>query len=190
MVGCEVRLTANAYRTAPWILESGLPENLKDDNRFDWTQCFKNGSTGIVRNILWDEGLRDGQGDWEIVIEVTDKSTYSGGEHFVIITRRDFETYDYKMDTRGRLKRYVSGVVRQLPCIPNYAISVHRSQGMTFDAANIDLRGSFAHGMAYVALSRCSDISKVHLFDVQLREKDIICDPDVVEFYKKIEEVT
>lgn len=185
-VGCQIRFTCNCYHGAPWLLVDGLPENLRTDRFFDWSRDFKNSSTGIVREITWDDSLNGGLGDWKICIEVTDKTTYSGGDHYVTITRRDFKTYDYKVDSRGKLKRYVTGTVRQLPIMPAYAISVHRSQGMTLEAANIDLRGSFCHGQVYVALSRCSDISKCHIFDVQVKASDIICDPDVTDFYNSI----
>lgn len=47
----------------------------------------------------------------------------------------------------------------QIPLVPGYAMTIHKSQGMTMDTLRVDLSGVFASGMAYVALSRASRLS-------------------------------
>ena len=47
------------------------------------------------------------------------------------------------------------GSFNQYPLKPAWAITIHKSQGLTFDKAVIDAQAAFAHGQVYVALSRC-----------------------------------
>lgn len=50
------------------------------------------------------------------------------------------------------------GVFKQYPVKPAWAITIHKSQGLTFEHAIIDAHSAFAHGQAYVALSRCKTL--------------------------------
>ncbi len=59
-----------------------------------------------------------------------------------------------------------------------WAITVHKSQGMTLDAAEIDLRKAFCYGMGYVALSRVRDSSGLKLLG--FNEKSLKIDPKML----------
>lgn len=72
---------------------------------------------------------------------------------------------------------------RQYPVMLSYAMTIHKSQGKTFERITIDIgAGAFAHGQIYVALSRCKTLEGVVLNN-PIGKKDIIVDPRVAEYY-------
>jgi ATP-dependent exoDNAse (exonuclease V) alpha subunit len=103
------------------------------------------------------------------------------------------ETYEVEPSTWERIvysfdeeeKKIVPEVVgtfRQYPLTLAWAITIHKSQGKTFDRVVIDFgHGMFAHGQAYVALSRCRTFDGIFLKS-PLRVQDIIVDERVVNF--------
>jgi ATP-dependent DNA helicase PIF1 len=78
----------------------------------------------------------------------------------------------------------VKAKVLQVPLVLAWAITVHKSQGMTLDAINCDLGSSFAEGQVYVALSRVKSIEG--LFLSSFNAKQTMVNKSVVEFYQQI----
>lgn len=83
----------------------------------------------------------------------------------------------------------IEGVFRQYPIRLAWAITIHKSQGLTFERAIIDARNSFAHGQTYVALSRCKTLEGMVL-ESPLRREAIISDSIVDNFTKEVERNT
>ena len=93
------------------------------------------------------------------------------------VTRDSFEQIEYVFDkVSGKIRHSIVGTCVQFPIRLAWAISIHKSQGKTFSAINIDFgRGAFGHGQAYVALSRCTSMDKVNMLK-PLNLKDIRVD--------------
>jgi len=101
------------------------------------------------------------------------------------VNKHAWETIDYVYDRDlDALMTNITGTFLQYPLMLAWAITVHKSQGKTFDSVEIDLgSGAFAHGQTYVALSRCKTLKGITL-KRPVRRKDIIVDAEVTAFIK------
>ena len=73
----------------------------------------------------------------------------------ITISRAVWGNIKYVLDDSKVLQENVIGTFTQFPIKTAWAITIHKSQGLTFERAIIDAAASFAHGQVYVALSRC-----------------------------------
>ncbi len=81
----------------------------------------------------------------------------------------------------GKITEVVIGDFKQIPLRTAWAITIHKSQGLTFEHAIIDAANSFAHGQTYVALSRCRTLEGLVL-DSPLSPSAIISDRSIAAF--------
>ena len=89
--------------------------------------------------------------------------------------------YSYNED-EDTIEDEVVGVFAQYPLKLAWAITIHKSQGQTFDKVIIDLgHGAFTHGQLYVALSRCTCLDGIR-FRRPVTARDIIFDPRIYDF--------
>ncbi len=104
-----------------------------------------------------------------------------GTEHEIEPVAWESRRYAYDQ-TAQKIVETVAGTFRQFPVRLAWALTIHRSQGLTLDPVYIDLgRGTFAHGQAYVALSRCRSLDGLALAR-PLRPLDILFDPSVMGY--------
>ncbi|MFC2085878.1 ATP-dependent RecD-like DNA helicase [Bacteroidota bacterium] len=140
--------------------------------RNDPDRRWVNGTMGVIRSLDHDE----------IEVEVG-----GPGGPTEYVEPETWEMYEYGFDPESKkLEAEVAGEYRQYPLRPAYAITIHKSQGKTFERAVIDFgRGAFAHGQAYVALSRLVDLKGLVLRR-PIRQRDLIVDPNVVRFSQNV----
>jgi len=83
--------------------------------------------------------------------------------------------------TTHEIEEEVEGTFKQFPLRLAWAVTIHKSQGLTFEHAIIDAQHSFAHGQTYVALSRCKTLEGLVLSS-PLSTSAVICDEKVHQF--------
>lgn len=111
--------------------------------------------------------------------------TLEDGEE-IMLQKEIWENKVYRFDAvNRRIQSDTIGKFTQYPIKLAWAITIHKSQGLTFEKAIIDLGGgAFAHGQLYVALSRCRTLSGLYLRQL-IRYPDIIVDERVIDFARK-----
>ena len=85
------------------------------------------------------------------------------------------------------IEEEVIGTFSQFPLKLAWAITIHKSQGLTFEKAIIDARASFAHGQVYVALSRCKSFEGLVL-STPIAIHSVKSDSTVVQFSEEVEQ--
>ena len=111
-----------------------------------------------------------------IIVELENGKTYT-------VEAAQWENMQYTYDEKEkRIKEVVLGTFTQFPLKLAWALTVHKSQGLTFNKIVIDFSGgAFSSGQTYVALSRCTSLEGIRLCQY-ISERDIIVNPAVVEF--------
>lgn len=134
---------------------------------------FVNGSIGRVEDCTQDQ----------IIVSVPDSE---GKVQVFELERLEWEVLKYQLDEKDKnnIQTKVIGTYKQFPIRLAWAITIHKSQGKTFDSVIIDLgRGAFASGQTYVALSRCRTMEGIYLRKA-IQPRDIMVDPVIVDFYE------
>jgi ATP-dependent exoDNAse (exonuclease V) alpha subunit len=141
----------------------------------DLQKQFVNGTIGIVTEANYDR----------IIVRIPDEN---GPDKTIEVDRQEWEILKYENDPEKpqQITTKVVGTFKQYPLKLAWAITIHKSQGKTFDRVIIDMGGgAFESGQTYVALSRCRTLEGV-ILKQPLRNRDIIVDERITEYYEQV----
>ena len=111
-----------------------------------------------------------------------------GDEHSIVVEKQTWENTTYKINEATKeIEPTVQGTFSQYPLRLAWAITIHKSQGLTFDRAIIDAGSSFASGQVYVALSRCKTLEGLVLAS-PITAEAIINDQGVADYINRQDE--
>lgn len=100
----------------------------------------------------------------------------------------EWQKMKYSLDEESKeIRETVEGTFTQYPLKLAWAITIHKSQGLTFEKAIIDAQAAFAHGQVYVALSRCKSLEGL-ILSTPIEAKSVKHDRTVENFTKHYEE--
>lgn len=141
---------------------------LKNDKDGRWV----NGSVGKIESL--EKGVEVNIGGISYMLE-----------------KETWEEVAYEYDPAAhKVKAEVVSSFTQYPIRLAWALTIHKSQGQTYESVSIDLTtAAFAHGQMYVALSRCTSLEGLYL-KMPVQRRDIIVDPKVTAFMARRETIT
>jgi len=141
----------------------------------------------FIKNDLADKGKRYFNGKIGIVTELQKDKIFvqcKDDPDSIEVTKEKWENIRYTLDrTTRNVSEDVLGSFSQYPLRLAWAITIHKSQGLTFDKAIIDAGKAFAPGQVYVALSRCTNLQGLVLHS-KVQPHTLLTDDRIVQFTK------
>ena len=145
-------------------------------------------SEGVLECVNGDMGVVAGfgaSGEAEVHVRLDNGKSVTIAPHVW-----EKSAYSSEIDSKTNapvMRRTVIGSFEQIPLRLAYAITIHKSQGLSFDCVSLRLgRGCFDHGQLYTALSRCRTLEGLQM-DRRLVPADLIVDDAVVRFHAEME---
>lgn len=138
----------------------------------DPDQKFVNGTIGKIVELEPDE--------IKVAIENSD-----GTQRIIKVEQLEWEIMKYKINEKDEIETEITGSFKQYPLRLAWAVTIHKSQGKTFDKVIIDMgKGAFESGQTYVALSRCRTLEGIVLKN-KITPRDVMTDDRIVQFYER-----
>lgn len=158
------------------------------DSPADVELCLKPGAQVMFVKNNKDKGYFNGKlgkvVDMEDSFISVEVDTEEGDKRVISVAREVWKSVKYTWnDVEGCVEEETIGSFEQFPLRLAWAVTVHKSQGLTFEKVIADIGDSFASGQAYVSLSRCTSFEGLVLLS-PVTPMSIRTDPKVLEFAK------
>ncbi|RWU06460.1 ATP-dependent DNA helicase [Pedobacter chitinilyticus] len=140
---------------------------IKNDTGED--RKFYNGKIGKINSIVHDD----------IYVSFADE------EELLLLTKSSWQSFEYKLDEEEQVSQNQVGEFLQYPIKLAWAVTIHKSQGLTFDHAIIDAGKSFIAGQVYVALSRVRTLDGLVLKS-KINKDSLRSNNEVINFMKPL----
>lgn len=166
------KITGNVH-----TLPADTPLNLKVGAQVmflknDPKRRYVNGSVGVVHDLTPDS----------IKVALLKPN---GTMAYIDVEPFEWEVVRHNLTDQREIETQKVGTFTQYPLRLAWAMTIHKSQGKTFDRVIIDMgKGAFEYGQTYVALSRCRTLEGIVLRR-PLKPQDILVDERIVEFYQQ-----
>ena len=137
---------------------------------------YQNGTLGTIINCYYNKEEEYGYVD--VILDNTNA--------IVRIDQFEYKCLsDIVLKPDNTIEQHVIGEIWQIPIKLAYAMTIHKSQGSTYDKVNLDPNG-WENGQVYVALSRIKSIDGLFLYN-EIKPEVIMTSQNVIEFYKEVE---
>lgn len=170
------------------------------DELYDDERTYQQSTTGskiyvesLQRSVLAPQVLALKKGALVMAVKNAVDRKYANGSIGIVVDFEPLTDYPIVQFRNGREVTMVPDTwemrdgerkrasISQVPLRLAWAITVHKSQGMTLDAAKIDLRKAFVEGMGYVALSRVRNLENLYLYGINRKALAISADAVAID---------
>lgn len=156
----------------------------------DWDLCLKPGARVMfVRNDNLFKKYVNGTMGW--VVETSPDAVYVREDkrnEVIRVEKQRWDEFSFCLDKKTKtILTEVIGSFSQIPLKLAWAVTIHKSQGLTFDEVDIDAADSFTFGQIYVALSRCRTLTGIRLLE-KIPSHKVIADDKVLLYLSCIDQ--
>lgn len=162
----------------------------KEDWPTDYVLTFKLGvRVMFIANDNWNFKFVNGTLGTVVDLDEKEVTVATDDGQQITVGRRSWDFYDYRINRQTKVvEQRLLGTFHQIPLQLAWSVTIHKSQGLTFDRVVVDAGKAFAAGQVYVALSRCRTLSGIVLTS-KISKDAVRMDERVTEYIQLTEKI-